>query len=47
MSGQFFIKSSRGVDAAVLAPSSGEEPARHHAIEQASRRWRAGRRDVP
>ena len=30
-----------GDDAAVLARSSGEEPARH-AIEQASRRWRGG-----
>ena len=33
-----------GDDAAVLAPSSGEEGHRH-AIEQASRRWRGGRRD--
>ena len=28
-----------------LAPSSGEELAHRHAIEQASRRWRRGRRD--
>ena len=39
----FFTKSSRGDDAAVLARSSGEEPA-SFAIEQASRRWRGGRR---
>ena len=34
-----------GDDAAVLAPSSGEEGHRH-AIEQASRLWRGGRLDV-
>ena len=41
---QFFTKSFLGDDAAVLARSSGEERHRH-AIEQASRRWRGGRRD--
>jgi hypothetical protein len=36
-----------GGDVAALAPSSGEEPTPpvvRHAIEQASRRWRGGRR---
>ena len=37
-------KSFLGDDAAVLAPSSGEELAKRHAIE-ALRRWRGGRRD--
>ena len=39
---QFFTTESfLGDDAAVLAPSSGEEPDRH-AIEQAVCRWRGG-----
>ena len=29
----------------MLAPSSGEEPAPPHAVEEVSRRWRGGRRD--
>ena len=41
---QFFTKSFLGDDAAVLGPLSGEERHRY-AIEQASRRWRGGRRD--
>ena len=41
---QFFTKSFLGDGAAVLARSSGENE-NHHAIEQASRRWRGGRRD--
>ena len=41
---QFFTKSFLGDDAAVLAPSRGENRHRH-AIEQASRRWRGERRD--
>ena len=40
---QFFTKSSPAMMRRVLAPSSGEEWHRH-AIEQASRRWRGGRR---
>ena len=42
--GQLFAKSFLGDDAAVLAPSSNENRHRH-TIEQASRRWRGGRRD--
>ena len=40
---QFFTKSFLGDDAAVLVRSRGAEPG--HAIEQAPRRWRGGRRD--
>ena len=40
---QFFTKSFLGDDAAVLAPSRGEDPHRH--AKAASRRWHGGRRD--